>query len=145
VVVIHLTSTLSVLHINDQQLIHLELASLHLHSNCIRDVMVSVLTSSAIDRGFEPRSGHTKDYKISICCFSVKQRVKTGWQRIRIMCHIILTNRSLSNLYLHIYINSYPNKLLSINKINKSFFFFFFQFKVFIEFNQQPIYLWRKF
>jgi hypothetical protein len=34
--------------------------------------MVSVLTSSAVDRGFEPRSGQTKDYKIGICCFSVK-------------------------------------------------------------------------
>jgi hypothetical protein len=34
--------------------------------------MVSVLTSSAVDRGFEPRSGQTKDYKIGICCFSTK-------------------------------------------------------------------------
>ena len=34
--------------------------------------MVSVLASSAIDRGFEPRSGQTKDYKIGICCFSAK-------------------------------------------------------------------------
>ena len=34
--------------------------------------MVSVLASSAVDRGFEPRSGQTKDYKISICCFSAK-------------------------------------------------------------------------
>ena len=32
--------------------------------------MVSVLTSSAVDRGFEPQSGKTKDYKIGICCFS---------------------------------------------------------------------------
>ena len=32
--------------------------------------MVSVLASSALDRGFEPRSGQTKDYKIGICCFS---------------------------------------------------------------------------
>jgi hypothetical protein len=35
-------------------------------------VMVSVLTSSAVDRGFEPRSSQTKDYKIGICCFSAK-------------------------------------------------------------------------
>jgi hypothetical protein len=35
-------------------------------------VMVSVLTSSAVDRWFEPRSGQTKDYEISICCFSAK-------------------------------------------------------------------------
>ena len=34
--------------------------------------MVSVLASSAVDRGFESRSGQTKDYKISICCFSAK-------------------------------------------------------------------------
>ena len=25
---------------------------------------------SAVDRGFKPRSGQTKDYKIGICCFS---------------------------------------------------------------------------
>jgi hypothetical protein len=28
--------------------------------------------SSAVDRGFEPRSGQTKDYKIGMCCFSAK-------------------------------------------------------------------------
>jgi hypothetical protein len=28
--------------------------------------------SSVVDRGFEPRSGQTKDYKICICCFSSK-------------------------------------------------------------------------
>jgi hypothetical protein len=34
--------------------------------------MVSMLASSAVERGFEPRSGQTKDYKICICCFSAK-------------------------------------------------------------------------
>ena len=34
--------------------------------------MISVLTSSAVDHGFKPRSGQTKDYKIGICCFSAK-------------------------------------------------------------------------
>ena len=34
--------------------------------------MVSVLASSAVDDGFEPRLGQTKDYKIGICCFSAK-------------------------------------------------------------------------
>ena len=34
--------------------------------------MVSVLASRAVDRGFESHSGQTKDYKISICCFSAK-------------------------------------------------------------------------
>ena len=40
--------------------------------NRIGDVIVSVLASSAVDRGFEPRLGQTKDYKICICCFSTK-------------------------------------------------------------------------
>ena len=34
--------------------------------------MVSVLSSSAIDRMLEFRSGQTKDYKIGICCFSAQ-------------------------------------------------------------------------
>jgi hypothetical protein len=34
--------------------------------------MVSVLALIAVDRGFEPRSGQTKDYKIGIRCFSAK-------------------------------------------------------------------------
>jgi hypothetical protein len=38
----------------------------------ISGVMVSVLTVSAVNRGFEPRSGQTKDYKIGICCFFTK-------------------------------------------------------------------------
>jgi hypothetical protein len=40
--------------------------------NRIGSVMVSVLALSAVDRGFEPRSGQTKDYKIGICCTSAK-------------------------------------------------------------------------
>ena len=45
------------------------------HTNFIKrivGVMVSVLASSVVDRGFEPRSGETKNYKIGICCFSAK-------------------------------------------------------------------------
>jgi hypothetical protein len=34
--------------------------------------MASMLVSSAVDRGFEPLSGQTKNYKIGICCFSAK-------------------------------------------------------------------------
>jgi hypothetical protein len=37
--------------------------------------MVSVLASSAVDRGFQPRSGQTNDYKIGICRFSAKHAV----------------------------------------------------------------------
>ena len=40
--------------------------------NRIDGVMVSVLTSSTVDHGFELKSGQTKDYKIGICCFSAK-------------------------------------------------------------------------
>ena len=35
-------------------------------------VMVGLLASSVVDRGFKPRSGQTKDYEIGICCFSAK-------------------------------------------------------------------------
>jgi hypothetical protein len=34
--------------------------------------MVSMLTLSVVDHGFEPQSGQTKDYKIGICCFSAR-------------------------------------------------------------------------
>jgi hypothetical protein len=51
--------------------------------------MVSMLASGAVDRGFEPQSGQTKDYKIGICCFSAKHaalRRKTDCLKIRIIC-----------------------------------------------------------
>ena len=40
--------------------------------NRIDCVMVSVLASRAVDRGFEPRSGQTEDYKMGMCYFSTK-------------------------------------------------------------------------
>jgi len=40
--------------------------------NRVGGVMGNVLTSSAIDCGFEPRSGQSKGYAIGICCFSTK-------------------------------------------------------------------------
>ena len=43
----------------------------------IDGVMVSMLSSSAVDRVFQPRSGRTKDYKIVICCFSAKHAALT--------------------------------------------------------------------
>jgi len=33
-------------------------------------VIVSVFALNVVDRGFGPRSGQTKDYKVVICCFS---------------------------------------------------------------------------
>ena len=51
--------------------------------NRIDSLMVSVLASSAIDCGFEPRSGQTKEYKIGIYCFSTKPRsIKEKEQRL---------------------------------------------------------------
>ena len=44
----------------------------HLHHNRIGGVMVSVVAFRAVYRGFEPRSGDTKDNEIGICCFSAK-------------------------------------------------------------------------
>ena len=43
--------------------------------NGIGGVMVNVLAFSMVDRGFEPRSSQTKDYKIGICCFSAMHEV----------------------------------------------------------------------
>ena len=55
----------------------------------IGGVMFSVLASSVVDRGFEPRSGQTKDYKIGICCLSAKHtalRRKSNDRIIIIIC-----------------------------------------------------------
>jgi hypothetical protein len=46
--------------------------TISLLQNCIGGVMVSVIALSAVDCGFQPRSGQTKDYQIGICCFSAK-------------------------------------------------------------------------
>jgi hypothetical protein len=53
---------------------HLEVIGRHYNYQPHRwhNGMVSVLALSAVDRGFEPRSGQTIDYKIGICCFSTK-------------------------------------------------------------------------
>jgi coenzyme F420-reducing hydrogenase beta subunit len=48
------------------------LASSAVDRGIIDGVLVSVLASSAVDRGIEPRSGQTKDDNIGICCFSAK-------------------------------------------------------------------------
>jgi hypothetical protein len=43
-----------------------------LFCNCIGVVMVSILTSHAVDNGFKPRSSQTKDYEIVVGCSSTK-------------------------------------------------------------------------
>ena len=51
--------------------------------NRIDGIMVNMLASSAVDHGFKPQSGQTKNYKIGICCFSAKhaalRRKSTDW------------------------------------------------------------------
>jgi hypothetical protein len=39
-------------------------------NNRIDSVMINLLDSTAVDRGFEPRSNRTKHYQIGICCYS---------------------------------------------------------------------------
>ena len=41
-----------------------------------------MLASSVVDRGFEPRSGQTKDYAICICCLAGKQNNVSEWSDI---------------------------------------------------------------
>jgi hypothetical protein len=53
-------------------------------TNRMGGVMVSVLASSVVlDRGFGPRSGQTKDYKIGVCGFPAKhaalRRKRKDW------------------------------------------------------------------
>ena len=60
----------------------------HYHHQC--GGMVSMLASTAVDHGFELRSGQIKDYKTDIYCFSAKhaairRKSKTGWLGIGIM------------------------------------------------------------
>jgi hypothetical protein len=46
--------------------------------NRIGGVMISVLVSSVVDRGFKPWSGQNKDYKIGSWCFSAKHAALRG-------------------------------------------------------------------
>ena len=61
-------------------------------SERVQFVLLSVLSSSMVDRGFESQSGQTKDYKIGICCFSASQLVTSITEEyidipeIRVMC-----------------------------------------------------------
>ena len=45
---------------------------MYTRTNHISSIMVSLLTSSAVYRGFEPRLDQIKDYKTGICCFPAK-------------------------------------------------------------------------
>jgi hypothetical protein len=49
--------------------------------------MISVLASSAVDRGFESLSGQTKDNNIGMCCFSAKHCNYNANTSIFQICH----------------------------------------------------------
>jgi hypothetical protein len=50
------------------------------------NVMVSVLSSSVVDYGFDHQSGQTKYYKIGISCFSIKKAHKSCWLWVMVIC-----------------------------------------------------------
>jgi hypothetical protein len=54
--------------------------------------MVSLLASSVVDHGLDPRSGQTKDYKIGICCFSVKRENKLIFNEMMMSSALYKTN-----------------------------------------------------
>ena len=62
---------------------HMWIKCKHSHIKPHNDVMVSVLLSSAVDRGLEPRSGQSKDNKIGTCYFFAMHaalwRKSKGW------------------------------------------------------------------
>jgi len=72
--------------------------------------------ASAVDRGFEPRSGQIKDYRIGICCFSAKheafRRKSKDW--------LARNENNVNNfvydvfmvLYLEIHYRKYINKIV---------------------------------
>ena len=49
----------------------------------IGGAMVNVIDLCAADHGFEPRSGQTRDYKISTCCYPTNHALSNinskGW------------------------------------------------------------------
>ena len=74
----------------DKYQVHSTMIQTHYFSYSIDDVIVNMLSSSVVDRGFEPLSGQAKDYKIGICCFSAKHAAlrekSTGWLARKQIC-----------------------------------------------------------
>ena len=72
--------------------------------NHICGVMVSLLASSAVDRGFKPYRVKSKTIKLVFvaCPLSTQhygERTKTGWLGIRIMCPIGTTCLSADSCF----------------------------------------------
>jgi two-component sensor histidine kinase len=49
--------------------------------------MVNEVASNAVDHGFDPWSGKTKNYKIGLCCFSDKHSVFRSKSKDRMVCN----------------------------------------------------------
>jgi hypothetical protein len=60
---------------------HVKIIYRHSTHDCVVGVMVSILTSSGVDCGFDPGSGQIKDYEIGICFFSAKYSAFRSKQR----------------------------------------------------------------
>ena len=62
--------------------------------------MISVVSSSAEGRGFDPRPGLTKDIKFAASPLSMQHlavRAKTGWPRVMVSSHGLVM--SIENLF----------------------------------------------
>jgi hypothetical protein len=70
--VVHLTLNGIQTHISGWSLWYMYIYQWQISINCIDGVVISMLVSSAVDRGVEPRFDQTKYCKIGICCFSAK-------------------------------------------------------------------------
>ena len=76
--------------------------------NRISGIMVSVLTSSVVEREFEHRSSKTNDYKIGICCFSAKNTALRRKSKDCMVC-------SESEYYVRVKRHVYPRTVVSVS------------------------------
>ena len=90
--------------------------------------MVSVLASSAENRGFDSRSGQIKDFKIGICCLSAKhaalRRKNKNWLSVSTQeserpCSCVLSVSTLPLLMI---------VLLEFETVTTMWYFFIFYF-----------------
>jgi len=71
-------------------------------------VIVSVYTSNVIERGYEPRSGRTKDYNVNMCCFPTKHVAL----RSKIKDWLALNQNIVSDVERHVY----PRNVVSVTQ-----------------------------
>jgi len=78
--------------------------------------MISVLASSAVDRGFEHRSGQAKDCKTGICCFSAKHATLN-----KFLFGTGLNNSNSRRMNTHVFlvVESLPGRVHGGNLVNR--------------------------